>query len=333
MAAPLQEIQQTMTSTVTSCFLDDRVSSVPTAQDAINLLNLWHKWTTRYELHENEKKMAIVPSNVAQTRQLCRLGIKADNITDNCRVLGVDFCQRADSTFRPTIAQRHTVAVQCAQRLRQLPVSASTRRSWWRSAIVPRASWGMGLCLPRPKDCKKLRRVFKHCLQIHHMASMHLVELLEGHWHNFAFAAGVAAVQTPWRVFCNPPNSIHWYETPKVGAWLFETQQWLSNLGWNPTSPWHWTHETCGSMHWQQPVGQSRPKKFPSADAIRESWRRQHFCAFLAQPRRDSAMLQEVEYDEKITSMTRKIYTRSSAHGRAVMTGAANSTAVDGKNF
>ena len=64
---------------------------------------------------------------------------------------------------------------------------------------------------------------------------------------------------------------------------------------------------------------------------LREQWRRQLHGEFTNQARRDSAKLRASQYDAGQTSLAIKIYQEASTEGRAVMTGAACSTAFYGK--
>eukprot|EP00438_Fugacium_kawagutii_P020170 Skav220546 [mRNA] locus=scaffold761:61654:62358:- [translate_table: standard] len=152
------------------------------------------------------------------------------------------------------------------------------------------------------------------------MGSKPLRTILEGHHADPIFSCLQQSIQAAQRA--HKFRHLQWRDSSSSVGWQHAIVDGLSNYGWQPLRPWVLQHPQEGQCHVLQD-GESALHKF------RESWRRFHFEQFLSQNRRDSNMLRgQVSYDSKSCKLARSLYESSDNHGRAVLVGAALSTAV-----
>ena len=301
-------------------FIDDRAFSCSTPAQAARVVSAWRGWGSGFGMLENLGKIRLVAHTAMQREGLRRAGFDAQCVVDTARVLGFDMCSDRLSPIRPTVEERQEEALGMARRLVRLPSSLQVRRRLWRSRIVPKAAWGLGLRLPRTQDLRAVLGTFRQALRKPRMASPWLFSLMEGHSASIRFRAGCDAAMQLYRTWRKRP--IWWNPTVQLGTWVGEVRSWFRSLGWREHEPWHWEHPSMGHMNWDQGNGERFKHQ------LRESWREGMFYGFLQQQRRDSRELRDTPYDAGLAKRAQNLYHKDRYAWRGIMCGAALSVKV-----
>ena len=146
------------------------------------------------------------------------------------------------------------------------------------------------------------------------MASKHLRMLLNGHALSFSFMIlqqSISALRTARLA------GLHW--AAGTGMWIKSVHSILQLWGWDMVAPWQWQHTHEGILQLLQ------DDKSDCDHKLRESWRRFCWDNFCAQNRRDSRQFALEPYTPARYRAARRLFGHTSKHGRAVLTGAANS--------
>ena len=256
-------------------------------------------------------------------RRFRDLGITSE-LKDSVTALGCDFCRRRDSADRPTGNARVQQAITIASRIAMLCINPSAGRRFFTSLCSSKAAWGWWFRAPAPALLRRLRQLYRRCVDAHGQASRWLFSLLEGHAGNIDVKSGMDAASALRRVVCK--CSLHWRARAERGTWQGRVRSFLSTLDWEERGAWHWEHADLGHMRWNQ--GDTDRQRGRDAHLIRESWRRCMLRKFLAQTRRDSAFLRaSFQYDELRVKQAVDCYNKGSPDERAVLLGAACSVA------
>ncbi|CAE7224148.1 unnamed protein product [Symbiodinium natans] len=308
-------------------FVDDRALVAVEPAVAVGAWRCWESWCARLGLRENVKKLCVLCSDSQKRAELVRLGVPVQSFADEARVLGVDF-QTADCEDLASAShdQRVAVAEGILQRLARLPVSNSIKRMLFRTRASPLLTWGVWFQADDAAlDFKLTTRIKRIVGQVTTMGSRHLWQLLEGHWTSPAFAASVAAVASFLRA------RHYWLQHHvllRPGRWLRRVCAVFGDADFTPVRPTLWRHPALGRVSWTEPTCRLAIGRV--VHALREAHRRRLFDLFLARDRRDSRLLQHVNYDEQQVRAASRLYAQAGGHQRAVMHGAALSTAVYG---
>ena len=305
LSAPARDIgSRGFQSFAQSVFLDDRAYA-SASEDVPRIIELWESWSASFGLRENRRKQAVVTRSQAARNQLRNLGL------GHCvRVLGVDFTDSAHGPT-PTADARCESAYAMGKRLLNRAIPLDVRRDLWRTRVVTKASWGHLLQLPSDAMLKKFEGLFKQAVYSHKMGSTALRQLLEGHAMHVGFASGIHCLRA-WR-------SSGMART-LAQDWFGQVVAFLRGHGWQRED---------GAVVFQSP----HHRMDCSADttgqvdhAVRTQWRRMH-ARFCAAERRDARALTHWQFHEGQTKKAILLYQSATAEGKAVMLGAAHSTA------
>lgn len=264
-----------------------------------------------------------------QRQELLLVGFDASAVVEQTRILGVDFCSKLNTGQRHTAQQRLQEAHLVAKKIckaKSLPVK--TKHMLWQTRVVPKATWGLFFHVPK---MTQLQVCFRNFMFSHKLGAPDLQKILYGHRADLAFMAGFSACCALRQVMLK--GMMAWEHRPSRGTWQNTVRIWLRNLGWNEVAPWHWAHNALGyDMRWMQLIPLQNAefsKKLSTFDHwIRESWRCNLFNSWLNTKRRDAmAVRQNARYDEERCKMTRTMFEACNSHGKAVLVGAACSTA------
>lgn len=230
------------------------------------------------------------------------------------RLLGVDFVSRLSCEIGDSGNDRITKAIQMATRLSRAPVPLHVRSALYRTRVIPKAAFGWWFSDFPEKSKNELFAIYRKMGYVQRMCSRDLRNLLEG--HNFCpeFQALSASIRELRKATS--------FGLPAECAWHCRVQKALGHLGWRQVHSSVWEHEQVGILD----LG-SDPKDLV-LHQVRESWRRCKWDNFLNKNRRDSRMLHEIPFDGQRYKLAAKQFAQGSNHTRAVLTGAANSTAV-----
>ena len=257
--------------------------------------------------------------------ELLTLGFEAGQLKSYARVLGVDFHSKRHFGQSSTREVRLTHSLGVASRLQRAKLPLEIRRHLWQSRVISKACWGHFLKAPPRASFRGLQAIKKNVLYLHQSGSTALQNILEGHRCNLNFQASYQAIGALMRTKDWWPKL--WNSKVQTGTWLGHARLWLKSLGWIERSPfaWCWSHPTQGLMNWMREGPDEGPAKWHHL--IRESWRLQQHTAFLNSSRRDSVLLQGWIYDETACQKARQLFEHATSHERAVMVGAAHSSA------
>ena len=294
-------------------FLDDRVLVAKSVKTLMHARRKWTTWSNRLGLIENDHKTVAFASNYQQRMAFLKFGFSTGQVQSQFRVLGVDVLASSEQlgkTHEARLAQGHAAAV----RLTRAPVDVTVREGLWCTRILPKITWGWWLSEVPDTVQNNVFQLFRKVADVHKMASVHLRMVLNGHALSFPFmvlqhsisalrAAGFAGL--PW--------------AEGTGMWIRSVNSTLEKWGWNIVAPWQWQHQHEGAFQLLQ------SDKAELDHKIRESWRRVCWSNFCAQDRRDSRHLAAVPYSSARIKATQRLFGCTSKHGRAVLTGAANS--------
>ena len=301
-----------------SVFLDDRtIAAAP--RTLLRVIDLWNSWSETFGLVENNRKRAAVGRCARQLDILRRHGW-AQYIKDQVRVLGASFCAASHTTSACT-EQRTSEALRMAVRLRKRGIPIAVRRDLWRTRIIPKASWGYLFQPPTAQVCRQFEQSLKKILNLHAQGSRFLQTLLEGHNMDFGFMSRFHAI-------ASLQSSGFWAqvaENSATGTWFGTAAAAMRSLGWQSTA----SSTTFTAEGQQLDVVAERCKEVQHK--LRDQWRRQLHSAFTQQNRRDSAGLRGWRFHAGQVGTAIRLYQEASTEGRAVLTGAALSTAFCGK--
>eukprot|EP00439_Symbiodinium_sp_Y106_P021981 s2417_g2.t1 len=200
---------------------------------------------------------------------------------------------------------------------RALPLNV--RRELWRTRIVPRASWGHIFSSPREhgeQHAEDLLSLLKQVTFSHRIGSKPLRLLLEGHVMCTGFMAGMNCLRT-WRA-CGRAEALA--RQTGAGDWFRHVIDFLAGHGWR--------HEADATF-----VADGQRVDFltegPAAadHKVRLQWRKHLFRRFVGANRRDSQALAAWIFNEKQVEGARRLYKAAAQDGKAVLVGAALSTA------
>ena len=108
----------------------------------------------------------------------------------------------------------------------------------------------------------------------------------------------------------------------RIGSWPERVNKILQEFGWTRPDPLCWWHASEGSIHLvSDNIDQIMHK-------VRNSWRRLRWNSFLNKGRRDSAILAHFGFNISRYKLAAKAFQFGDNHVRAVLTGAANSSAL-----
>lgn len=276
-------------------------------------------------------KLKIISRQKAQHAELLQVGFPRQTLTSQARVLGIDFCDRLNMASRSTANKRVQAAELQARRLcKTKAVPLQAKKMLWRTRIVPKAAWGCFFHMPKMTS---LQAAYRKFMFVHALGSPDLRCILDGHTSDLHFVAGSLVASALRKMAIS--GRVRWYEQPKCGTWLHTVQRWLSEFGWQVAGPWKWCHAACRlSMDWMELLDMPNQERFKFLldkfdHGIRETWRFTHFSAWLKSKRRDATALRGfVFYDEERFKLTRQMFESQNGHGKAVMVGAACSTAM-----
>ena len=194
------------------------------------------------------------------------------------------------------------------------------RRALYRSRVMPLVTWGAWLRPLPARVVKQVSQLYRSLSRGHPMGSKPLRTILEGHHADSSFLSLHQSVQAAQRA--HKFRRLRWRNSPSPAGWQHALVRGLSEYGWTPQRNWILQHPQegqCNILHDGAAV----------LHKVRESWRRSLFAEFLSQKRRDSNLLrQQVGYDHMSCKVARCLYESSGNHGRAVLVGAALSSAV-----
>ena len=127
-----------------------------------------------------------------------RLPFKTVNST---YILGIDFTN-SDNTPQTTADSRDKAATCIQSRFEVMPIDPSKKRQPYRSISCSLLSWGKWLFADRTTTCQKwITRIKKSIGKIPGTASRSLWLILEGHWIDPDFNAGLLALKAYSRAF------------------------------------------------------------------------------------------------------------------------------------
>lgn len=297
-------------------FVDDRVISAESV-DTLRLgLQRWQAWSQRIGLKENLGKMKFVATKFLHNQQLSSLGL-GSQIFDQIKVLGIAFKK---TSHLPSIFQheRAQQAIRAAHRLCRLPVARACRMRLFRSRILSRATWGAWFEPFKSEVIKTFQKCLAAISYLQRMSSRPLFRMLSGHVFFPDILALTSSIRTLRQV------QLSWRPVTRPGSWQSFVTTSLAQLGWDPVPnrAWHFRHHILGTIDISAQDGKYEDH------CIRESWRRRQFLEWQQQNRRDSHLFSECVYSEPQIAAARRLFESTTGHGRAVLIGAANSTAV-----
>ena len=324
LAVPTKAVARDFPEVRQVVFVDDRALACKEVPVLLRAVEAWRGWSRALGLSENLRKLQLLPRSSAQASDFVALGWQAW-VCSAVRVLGVDFARVRTSAARDTCLERWEEALRIARAIALLHVPVAVRRRFFRILCASKASWGWIFRAPAARFARPMRAVCKRISFCHPMGSPPLQQLFEGHRADPRVTAALSACTTLHRVL--PTAHVAWTFRPQHGTWLGRVRLALQAWQWQEVAPFHWAHASLGNMHWTR--ADSPQVRARVAHLLRESWRRTLFDRFLAQPRRDALQLRFVAtYSEPQVQRARALFERSDQHVRAVMVGAALSTAV-----
>ena len=314
LSAPVRDVgSRGFLSFAQSVFLDDRAcASMP--DDVPRIIELWDSWSHSLGLRENRRKLAVVTRSQAARTHLHTLGL--GHLLKSCvRVLGVDFTDSVHGPT-PTADARFDCALAMGRRLLNRAIPLDIRRDLWRTRVVVKASWGHLLRPPREDLLKKFEGLFKQVVYSHRMGSVALRQILEGHAMHVGFASGIHCLRA-WRK-CGMTRALA--QDRRAGTWFGNVVTFLQEHGWQ-----HEAGVVFRSPNHRIDCMTDEPGHVDHA--VRTQWRRMLHARFCAAERRDARALTHWQFNEAQTKKAIQLYQGATAEGKAVMLGAAHSTA------
>ncbi|CAE7261621.1 pol [Symbiodinium necroappetens] len=306
MSAPSRQIADRFGDRLQQCiFLDDRAFTTE-ARLVPEVLQAWQWWSEQFGLRENSGKRAIVCSRGPAVEALRRdgLGQWLKDFTSSPAVP------------RVTSASRFAEALRLGRKLLARSIALDVRRDLWRTRVVPLAAWGHLFTAPAQEDLKEFRTLGKAVLYSHRAASVRLQRLLEGHNMDLAFQSGMHALRSLH-------SSLLWKDVARaqgLGTWFSRVRGFLVDMGWHPESS---TVFTSG----QARLDFEGDRASSIAHRIRAQWRSQLLEQFRASGRRDATQLAGWRPGTASVRLAIKLYQAAPAERKAVLSGAACSTA------
>ena len=300
-----------------SMYVDDRAVCSTSASSVIQAVRAWNSASNRLGLKENEEKTSFVCFSAQQKHDLMAQGVSPHSIQSQARILGVDVMTNSNDVSQ-TMMGRCQKGLGILARLAFCPIGREVRRALYRSRVIPLLTWAVWM-RSLPQDVvKETRRLYRCLSRGHPMGSAALRTILEGHRTDPQFWALQQSVEAAVRA--NKYRPLHWQISPSKLGWQNAITQGLHEYGWRNIGPWIFEHPAEGTCCIVQDQD--------ATHKIRESWRRWNFQKILAQNRRDSRVLSNQVYHPLSCQLARTLYEGSGNHGRAVLVGAALSTAV-----
>ena len=296
-----------------SVFLDDRVIACQPHRMP-EALEQWEQWSRDLGLHENRRKQAFVCKSVAGRQTLRDVGL-GPWVRDSIRVLGVDLQVEPDADT-PVADARAQEALARGSKLVNRAVPLTVRRELWRTRIVPKASWGHIFRPFAEHWTKSFADLFRQVTFSHRIGSQPLRMLLEGHVMDCDFVAGMQCVRA-WRSSDRAPQLARQVTR---GTWFGCIIRFLASHGWRHEA--HAIFTTAG-----QRLDLQAERTDAADHKMRVQWKRMLFQKFCDANRRDSHALAGWVFNERQVDGARRLYKESAQDGRAVLVGAALSTA------
>lgn len=301
-------------------FLDDRTFVTTSGEVVAQALQLWQWWSEALGLKENQNKMTVVARRPARQAELIQLGLPANSLCSRARVLGFDFCADSRDSDRPTAAERRNEALKIAKRIALIPGDLQTRRTLWRSRVIPKATWGHILRLPAQAEWNPLRAALKKVVFAHRSGSVALLALLEGHTADCEFYSGYMAFNHFLRLSETAVASIG-------GVWLRTIVGFIGSLGFARSNNGSWFHSDFDASMDLNQVPLASGQRQLWLHYVREAWRRKLFHTFVSDGCSRARELGGSRYDEGSCKVARKLFLAGDGHTRAVLTGAVWSLA------
>ena len=296
-----------------SIFLDDRAFTAK-PDDVPRLLRHWASWSESFGLKENCRKQAIVTRCATAAQRLRDLGL-GHLLRGSARVLGVDFTDSFGGQC-PTAETRLATALQMGRKLIHPGIPVDIRRDLWRTRVIPKASWGH-LLKPIPLEIvKEFRTLFKRVTYGHRMGHNGLRAILEGHGMELGFMAGMHALRT-WRASGAAQDLL---VRSTAGSWFGTVCGFLVGLGWRREGGGIFSTASRRIDCVNEAAGSLEHK-------IRAQWRQQLHEDFVQAERRDSRALRLWNFSEAQVRKAIPMYQMAGSDCKAVMLGAAHSTA------
>ena len=295
-------------------FLDDRFL---VAQDVTHLLRAqkqWSMWSARMGLAENVEKTICFAQTYHQRMAFLRRGFPAERIRSEVRILGVDYFAPGTIDLGQCQNVRLQEGLGMAARLTRAPVPISVREMLFRTRAIPKTSWGWWFNDVPARTLNQFFTVFRKVADVHSMASRPLRQLLQGHAFSFRF---MAFQQSLVALRAAALAGLQWGDGQR--SWICRVSDTLASWNWTSVAPWRWNHAQEGDFNLLA------DDKNVFLHQIRESWRRDRWRTFCQQNRRDSRLFVNEPYSAERCKEAVRLFSRASQHGKAVLTGAANS--------
>ena len=295
-------------------FLDDRFLVAHDVPHLLRAQKQWSMWSARTGLAENGKKTICFAQTYHQRMAFLRRGFPAEQIRDEARILGVDFFAPGTRDVGQCQNGRLQEGLGIAARITRAPVPISVREMLFRTRVIPKISWGWWFNDVPDRVLNRCFSIFRKVADVHHMASRPLRQLLQGHAFSFRF---MAFQQSLVALRAAALAGLQWSDGR--GSWICRVSGTLASWNWTPVAPWCWHHDQEGDFNLRADEKDSFLHK------IRESWRRDRWEHFCQQNRRDSRLFTNEPYSKERRKEAMRLFGRASQHGKAVLTGAANS--------
>lgn len=265
-------------------------------------------------LAENGKKTICFVQTYHQRMAFLRRGFPAERIRGEARILGVDFFAPGTIDVGQCQNDRLQEGLSMAARITRAPVPISVREMLFRTRVIPKISWGWWFNDVPDRVLNRCFAIFRKVADVHHMASRPLRQLLQGHAFSFRF---MAFQQSLVALRAAALAGLQWGDGRK--SWICRVSGTLASWNWTPVAPWCWHHDQEGDFNLLA------DEKDLFLHKIRESWRRDCWKNFCQQNRRDSRLFVNEPYSAERCKEAMRLFGRASQHGKAVLTGAANS--------
>ena len=322
LAAPARDVAATHPNVQVTFYLDDRSVTCPDADVLVDATDHLTAWSDRLGLCENRHKKGYLPRTKQQETVL---GERVQGFVHTAlRVLGVDFHRQRRDSRRATARARAQVALLTAGRIASLPCSVPARRRLFRQMVVPKFCWGWLSFATLRDEVQAYGATYRRLTKAHLAASKHPRWLLEGHFVDPRFCAGLYALGHLWRVHATG-FAFAWKAFAHQGTWLGRARRFLKDLDWIEVGQFHWHHASEGSIQFL--AGDSAAVRGRGLHAVRNSWRRLQFRCFQHEDRRDSELFRGAELDR--AKRASQVYCdAASGHVRAVLCGAVCSPGI-----
>ena len=319
MSAPAKQLQHVHPEVEATFFLDDRNLSARDAGELLEATDLVEDWSRRLGLSENRDKQAYMPRTAIQRSVFVQR--RPELLREAVRVLGVDFHSSRSSAERVTARRRAHDALYRARRILWTPLSVKRRRRLFLQLVVPKFCWGWINFDALEPDVRLYKALYRRNCKAHLASSARMRALMEGHYSDARFTAGLYSLGHFWRVFAHGFFS-PWDPGISRGTWQGRIRRFLRQLGWQEDAPYVWRHADEGVL--QLRPGDTFQQRGRGLHAVRESLRRAQWRDFVAEDRRDSRLLAGVTYDaRRIKLAATRFCNAESGHDRSVLRGGA----------